>query len=353
MAALQRLAALGQPDRMAFPALVSLLRELAPFETSAMLWLDAGHRPVDTYTDIDASPHHVARYAERWFDREEARFYPTQTEMQLNPAHHVIRVSDFTPRFGECELYDEVYRPAGHHWIAGVALRDGERPIGNLGIGRPPRAPDFSDEEMRRLRLARPYVIQAVMRARELESWPEIDAEDEAGMVVVDAQGRILHASPGAWRLLHGAAGAPAAPDLLRDRVYAWAQPLLAGLAARVADGLRGGVSAPARCETVTAYGRFILRAYAFEGGDGPAAAFGVQIEKRLPAPLRMARSAAFRALTPREQDIARLLASGASYPRIAAMLDMRASTAVTHVRNLSRKLGVAGREEIVRALCA
>jgi DNA-binding NarL/FixJ family response regulator len=128
----------------------------------------------------------------------------------------------------------------------------------------------------------------------------------------------------------------------------------LAGLVARVGDALEGRPAAPARLETQTNYGRFILRAYALEpAADGGAAAFGVQIEKHLPAPVRMVRSAAFRRLTPREQDIGRLLSTGFSYPRIAELLGVEPSTVVTHVRNLADKLGVTGREEIVRALCA
>jgi DNA-binding CsgD family transcriptional regulator len=273
--------------------------------------------------------------------------------MQLDPALHVMRVSDYTPRFGESELYDEVYSPARHHWIAGLALRDGGRPIGNLGIGRPAGMPDFSDDEVRDLKLARPYLVQALARTGEREPWPEIDVEDDVAMVVVDRAGTILNATPNAWRLLHGAAGAAADPTLLSDRVYAWARPMLAGLAEQVVAGFAGVSSAPARQESVTAYGRFVLRAYALEAQEAPPRAFGVQIEKRLPIAIKMFRSALFRGLTPREQDIARMLSTGLSYPRIAGLLDLGASTVVTHVRNLGQKLGVASREEIVRALCA
>lgn len=353
MTALQRFAALGLPDRLAFPALVALLGELVPFETAAMLWLDGELAPIDTFTNMDAPPVYLGRYAERWFDREERRFHPTQRQMQTDASYAVIRVSDHTPRFGETELYDEVYRPAQHHWIVGLALRDGGRPIGNLGIGRPPGAPDFTDEELRRLRLARPFVVQALANAGRNAPWSGLEAEDEAGMVVVNDVGRILHATPGVWRLLHEAAGAPAGPALLQDRVYAWARPLLASLVARVREALRGGLTTPARLETETQYGRFVLRAYVFESDAGDAkSTFGVQIEKHLPAPVRMVRSARFRALTPREQDIGRLLATGHSYPRIAEVLGVEASTVVTHVRNLGDKLRVSGRDEIVRALC-
>jgi len=354
MAALQRLAAQGLPDRVAFPEFVGLLSEVAPFETAAMLWLGADYRPIDTFITVDAGPELITRYATRWFDAEEGRYYPRQREMQINPALSVIRVSDYTPAFGETELYDEVYSGGGHHWIAGLALRDGDRPIGNLGIGRPPGARDFTDQEMRLLRLVRPYIVQAVGRAPDLDAWPDADLEDEAAILVTDVEGGVLHASPGAWRLLHGAAGVPADLAVLCDRVYEWARPLLRRLARQVDDGLAGGGSGPARMDTVTAYGRFVIRAYALAANvEGEARSVGVQIERRLPVGLKMLRSPAFRALTPREQEVARMLATGLSYPVIGDRLGMGASTVVTHVRNLGQKLGVGSREEIVGALCA
>ncbi|MBI1199028.1 MAG: hypothetical protein GC203_14305 [Phenylobacterium sp.] len=354
MAAMQRLAALGLPDRLAFPEFVSALGDVAPFESAAMLWLGPDGQPVDTYITIDSGPELISRYATRWFDAEEARYYPRQREMQLSPALSVIRVSDYTPNFGETEIYDEVYREARHHWIAGLALRDGARAIGNLGIGRPPQARDFSDHEMRMLRMLRPYIVQAVGRAPNLTDWPENDLEDDAAILVTDLEGRVLHASSGAWRLLHGAAGVPADLAVLRDRIYEWARPMLSDLAGRVGRALAGGGGAPARMDAVTPYGRFVIRAYALDPNEGDAAStVAVQIERRLPVGLKMLRSPIFRSLTPREQDVARMLPSGLSYPQIGDRLGVGASTVVTHVRSLGQKLGVGSREEIVSALCA
>lgn len=354
MTTVQRLAALGLPSRLAFPELVNALGEIAPFETAAMLWLSPDLQPIDAYINVDQDPELTARYGERWFNAEESRFYPRQVEMQTDPALAVLRVSDFTSEFGETELYDEIYSTSGHHWIAGLALRDANRPIGNLGIGRPAGAKDFSDHEMRLLRLVRPYIIQAVGRAEDLADWPEADLEDEAAILVTDLTGRVQHASPGAWRLLHGAAGVPADLAMMRDRVYEWAKPLLQQLTSRVTEVLDGGLARPARMDAVTAYGRFVLRAYAMEASqDGAARTIAVQVERRLPVGLKMLRSPVYRGLTQREQDVARMLATGLSYPLIADRLGMGQSTVVTHVRNVGQKLGVGSREDIVTALCA
>lgn len=353
IAALQRTAALGLSDQLSFPELVNALADVAPFDTAAMLWLGPDYRPVDTYVTVDQGPELITRYATRWFNAEEGRYYPTQMEMQLNPALGVIRVSDYTPTFGQTELYDEVYREARHHWIAGLTLRDAGRPIGNLGIARPPGARDFSDHEMRLLRFIRPYLVQALGRAPDLAEWPESDLGDETAILVTDLDGRVQHASPGAWRLLHGAAGVPADLNVLRDQVYKWAKPLLRRLAGQVADALADSGAPPARMDTVTPYGRFVLRAYALDGrAQAAGRTVAVQVERRLPVGLKMLRSPAYRALTPREQDVARMLASGLSYPLIGDRLGMGASTVVTHVRSLGHKLGVGSREEIVNALC-
>jgi DNA-binding CsgD family transcriptional regulator len=354
MAALRRLAAFGLGSRLAFPEFVGLLAELAPFDTASMLWLGPDHQPIDSYLSVENRPEITARYATRWFNAGEAQFYPAQLEMQTNPALGVVRISDFTRDFSETEIYDEIFRPWSHHWIAGLALHNGQRPIGNLGLGRPPGMADFNDEEIRRLHLARPYIVQALSRDEPPMTWPTTDAEDTTGFLVADLQGRIVHASVGAWRLLHGAAGLPADVQRMQDLTHAWAKPLLLGLAQRVTCAAAGAEAAPARMDAVTAYGRFVVRAYALDSGSGDdVRAIGVQIERRVPIALKMLRSPVFRALTQREQDVAQQLAAGLSYPQIADRLGLGPSTVVTHVRNLDQKLGTGGRDDIVQTLSA
>jgi two-component system nitrate/nitrite response regulator NarL len=52
--------------------------------------------------------------------------------------------------------------------------------------------------------------------------------------------------------------------------------------------------------------------------------------------------------LTPREQEVLRLVAEGESAPAIAARLYIEASTVKTHLQNLYEKLGVSGRSAAV-----
>jgi DNA-binding CsgD family transcriptional regulator len=57
--------------------------------------------------------------------------------------------------------------------------------------------------------------------------------------------------------------------------------------------------------------------------------------------------------LSAREWELLRLLAEGLSYRQIGRRLYLSPSTVKTHMRNLQQKLGVAGREEILRLALA
>jgi two-component system nitrate/nitrite response regulator NarL len=65
------------------------------------------------------------------------------------------------------------------------------------------------------------------------------------------------------------------------------------------------------------------------------------------PPPLEPRSSPASPALTPRERDIVRILARGASNKDIARELDLAESTVKIHVRNVLRKLNLSSRVQI------
>jgi DNA-binding CsgD family transcriptional regulator len=351
LATLRRLAALGLPPSTVFGDLMTCLGELVPFETANIILLNDDYSPQDFLATFEMPPAASVRYAERWFNQEEAAFYPDHVRLQTDPRLKVMRVSDFTPRLGETEIYDEVLRHGEHHWIAGLTCRDGERPVGNLGLGRPPGFKDFTAEDLVLLDQARPYVSQA------LGACAGAPAAGEAGTVEVamlnaDLSGAVLSETGNAWRLLRWARDVPLDEPLLDRLVYDWARPLLAELAARVHLALRGGEAAPAVMRTANRYGAFVLRAYALTPAcDDAAAGVGVQIERRLPTTLRLFRSPVFRGLANREQAVAQALVTGATYGEIAERMGVQPSTVVTHVRNLYARLRVGSREALAMSL--
>ncbi len=65
----------------------------------------------------------------------------------------------------------------------------------------------------------------------------------------------------------------------------------------------------------------------------------------------RIARAAREHNLTRREEEVLALLLAGRTRPEIARELIVSADTVKTHIRNLYRKMGVAGKDELARAM--
>ena len=350
--ALRQLACMGVPMETAFVDATTVLSRIVPFETWSMVGLDHDLRPRDFFASDAGRPQILARYAQRWFDRDEGDYYPTQTRMQTDPRHRVVRVSDFSPRFAETELYDEIFRGDQHSRIAGVALYAPGRPIGNLGIGRPTSAKDFSDAEMVLLDEARPLLVQAFSQRG--EQCPRLGPTgmDETAMLLCDAEGAVQSESQNAWRLLRWAAGVPADEAVINDPALLWARPVIGELVTRVERGMQGREGPVAAMRRVNRYGEFILRAYAMEGALGPRrTAYGVQIERHTPIALQLFSEPAFLSPSNRAQMVCRLVVQGVSQAEMAHQLGVKPSTVVSHVRNLYDRLEVCRREDVASAV--
>ena len=70
--------------------------------------------------------------------------------------------------------------------------------------------------------------------------------------------------------------------------------------------------------------------------------------EAQQPAPDRTAAADKLSALTPREQEIVRLIVGGASNKQVAAVLDISERTVKGHLSNVFQKLGVSDRLKLV-----
>ncbi|THD63840.1 LuxR family transcriptional regulator [Phenylobacterium sp.] len=347
---LRHFAATGAPPRMAFAQLVACLKDCVAFETAQLVLFDEAYRVTDILATRAPPRKAAARFVERWLNRDERRFYPTHYELQVGRDHPVFRVSDFTPGFQDTELYDEVLKSISHCWILGVSLKDGARPIGNLALGRPFDAPDFTEADMAAMRLARPFIIQAVSRTAALdEGWDGV--ADRTAVVVADGEGRIHRASRYAGYLLRGATDTPLA-DAVKADDRGWAQTTLRRLADQLRARPESGRTGPAVLETVTPQGRFILRAYALDDASDESW-FVAQVERQVPLAVKLFGSPLFRDLSAREQTVCRLVVTGRSQTGIADDLDIAPSTVVTHVRNLYDRVGVRSRQELASAMLA
>src|SRR6185436_8797215 len=82
--ALRQFASLGVSFETAVPTLAAILQQVVGFDTWSIAPLNAQMQPVDLYISDEINPLIIARYAERWLNQDEARFYPSQATMQTD-----------------------------------------------------------------------------------------------------------------------------------------------------------------------------------------------------------------------------------------------------------------------------
>ncbi len=256
-------------------------------------------------------------------------------------------LKDLGTEMGRLMWYNEALVPARMRAFSGLTT---QRPTGEaflcVGYDGRGRARRDAAEELEILRLVFPTLTAghhawAASHVRQAALHAQLDAIPDA-LLVIGPDGRPLHRNAALTRLLD------AEPE--RDH--------LLGVLHAMAAELRGpravlALATPARTVT-TALGRYALRA-----SLAPAALWGQEGVVQLAvepaeAPTAAATAAgATHGLTPREAQVARLLARRARDPEIAAALGISVHTARHHSEKVLRKLGVRRRTDVAAVLAA
>lgn len=167
------------------------------------------------------------------------------------------------------------------------------------------------------------------------QNWAELIDD---GILIINGEGLVVDANDEASRML----GAPVA-ELLGSRI----DSLLPGYSAlppRGEKGVAGSVGGRAPGGRGGRGGTLFYSSRPFDAGTerGMSACITLRsgtLAPRKPAPLP--------ALSPRELEVARLLATQLSIKQIAGMLFISANTVKTHERHILKKLRAGGREEL------
>lgn len=180
-----------------------------------------------------------------------------------------------------------------------------------------------------------------------LASLYRISVAIPSGILVAEANGRIVHRNPALQTLLAG--------EPQRDHVEAELERLVGDLAASVASSTAGTEPQDEVQHTIsTTQGRYrvwgMLVSFGLPGGS-VAIVVGVDRQKSERISNRELRER-FR-LTPRECQVARMIARGDSDPEISAALGISRHTAEHHTEHVLAKLAVRRRSEVYRRLTA
>lgn len=358
LAALRQLSCQGLPDKMALPESLGLLRQMVGFDMEVGIHVDDRCRLVDAHVPPQVALADLREYAAHFYARstEKSQAVGWTTQQVMASGLAVVQGSQIVSRqaLACSELYNRVLRRYDMGWILQVPLRDGPRPLACLVLTRPFTQHDYRERELHLIRQAQPWLCHALARVAIHDAEHQQPAPEavEAGLLVIDGAGRLVHSSDGALRLLHLAAGEPLTEHSLTHAARGQVDALWRRLTAAVFAVAAGhGTVLPAG-GVRNAHGYFRWRAYALEAhAPGMPTHMALHVERRLPLAAQLFRAPRFLALSARERDVALALAHGRSREETANALGVSPSSVVSYVRSLYRKLGVSQAKDVAGAL--
>jgi DNA-binding CsgD family transcriptional regulator len=334
--------------------LTDTLRPLVPFDAFCATTTDpASNLVTDAIAEretasatnaLDSSANYFARvYFEHDFG---------DTLAMLRTGQHVRRLSDATGGDLACSgRYRLHLRPRrlGPEIYATFVDRG---LWGQLHLTREEGAPDFSDQDVDLVRHAVPRIAAglkfAALRAR-AELVTEHDASEAPGVLILDRAGRVVSSTANVDGFLRDLGGRPATAENERDLPVA-VQVVLAALDRTLSSAPASDGRVP-RLRVRAASGRWLtLDASQTEvAADRPSERV-VVIGPAHSEEIAWLSMSAYE-LSPREEEVVRLVVRGLSTKRIADHLFIAEHTVQRHLSNVFEKVGVRSRRDLVKRL--
>jgi DNA-binding CsgD family transcriptional regulator len=361
VARIRQLSCLGLGGEAAVPEMLRELHGLVPAGSNIFAWAGAAGEITNVYTEHPGWVHMGPLYFAEFYERREREVILTFSEsMRLRDGPAVRHVDSFLKvdrrEFLRSAMFNEILRQVNDHQRLFVAVREGVRGLGGMLLGRGQHDPPFTGDEAKRLELVVPHIAHALAPTGNLDV--ELADTEEEGLIVAGLDGKILHLSPQAERLLLLACYPQFSPEALRrdaghivlpPPVVRICQNLVRVFKERPAEDLAEQVAPPVwRRRNV--WGGFTFRAYWLTAPDagGAPPLLGVTVHKQEPLPLRFSRRMDDLPLSARECEACLLMLSGHSSATIAEKLGVSRHTAISHRRTIYAKLDVRNRAELV-----
>ncbi|MGH2849818.1 MAG: helix-turn-helix transcriptional regulator [Solirubrobacteraceae bacterium] len=234
--------------------------------------------------------------------------------------------------------YRDLLAPAGIPFELRAAFVSRGRAWGAVHVARRDDKRDFTAEDARALSLLTGVIAGGIRTSLRFDAAREARDGTAPGLVVLGAGNHVELITAPAQELLGDMRGAGSAS---RGQTPPAAVLALAGFARR---GVRAADAGPDSVAVPTASGWITMHASLPEGPRGRVAI----VLERTPSPQATAMRLEVRGVTPREQQIATLLARGLANPEIATALVLSPYTVQDHIKSLFEKTGVSSRQELV-----
>ena len=359
VARIRQLSCLGLGGEAAVPELLRELHGLVPAGSNIFAWAGAAGEISNVYTEHPGWVHMGPLYFAEFYERREREVILTFRELMRRAGPAVRHVDSFLKvdrrEFLRSAMFNEILRQVNDYQRLFVAVREGVHGLGGMLLGRGQHDPPFTGDEAKRLELIVPHIAHALAPRGNLDV--ELADTDEEGLIVAGLDGKILHLSPQAEKLLLLACYPRLSPAthprdaghfVLPPPVVRICQNLVRAFKERPAEDI-GEELAPPVWHHRNAWGGFTFRAYWLmaEAVSGAPPLLGVTVHRQEPLPLRFSRKIDDLPLSARQGEVCLLLLAGHSRPAIAEKLGVSQHTAIAHCRNIYAELNVRNRAEL------
>ncbi len=290
---------------------------------------------------------------------------PSTTQHYFGGIDEPVATEDFIAydEFVQTRFYKEWARPQGLVDHVTSVLEKSSTSVALFGVFRNERQGLVDDEMRQRMRLVAPHVRRAVLisrlidlKAAEAAAWADTFDGIRAGVVLVDATGRIVQSNGAGHEFLiaggvvHVRDGRLGAAENEADR--ALKEAIVASAAGDTALGI-GGITVPLPSPDQR---RFVAHVLPLTSGNrraagatyaAVAAIFIREIAFDIPSPPEVI--ARTYQLTPMELRILIAIVEVGGVPAVAAALGMGATTVKTHLGHLYAKTGCRRQADLVK----
>ncbi len=322
------------------PVTAEHLRRVIPAFSLSMIRVDERCAPQHHYSEhFDDFSHHLFATSGHLFAGNADD--PAAFGTLLRNKQPVGTLVDNRPEYLAGATYQHLFKRNGIHHCLDLALREGDTPLGILGIFREADARPFSAQEVEAARALYPWLVHALAH-------PAADSpfeETESAMVMASVDGRILWASELALRWLEDGSGGPERA-LLRDKEQLPAACRLVCQQLGRARVARPGGEVPTVTIPVPG-GRLRLRGYALGAGAEAEGRVGIHLSLELSRALRVLHALEGLRVAPQLKRLAFRLWQGHDARQICAELSLSVETFKSYRKELYTRLEVASVEAL------
>ncbi|MDP2269924.1 MAG: LuxR C-terminal-related transcriptional regulator [Archangium sp.] len=319
------------------PVTAEHLRRVIPAFSLSMIRVDERCAPQHHYSEhFDDFSHHLFSTSGHLLAGNPGD--PASFGSLLRNADPVGTLVDGRPAYLAGDTYQHLFKRNGIHHCLDLALRDGDCPLGILGIFREKDARPFSAKDVALARTLYPWLVHALAHPAAESPFEET----QSGMLTASLEGRILWASEVALRWLEDGSGGPERA-LLRDG------ELLPAACRFLCQQLARGSKAAAEVPTVSLPvpgGRLRLRGYAI-GAPGERGQVGIHLSLELSQALRVLHALEGQRLAPQLKRLAFRFWQGRDSRQIATELELSVETFKSYRKELYTRLDVTSVEEL------